>query len=135
MYDHYEAENNVWCFLVPTWEITPSPEIINRNFTKSVIKSKASMIYKKIQLIINDQNQNTLITIKLRQLLINLLKFLKKRRRSKCGVRHLLYEPIDNYQNIMYICIFLFDLLFICTYFVSQFHQGTPINIIAVCTL
>lgn len=61
------------------WEMTPNAEIVNRSFTKSVIKSKAAMTYEQAQLIIDDQKQNTSIALGLRQL-NKFAKILKKRR-------------------------------------------------------
>lgn len=61
------------------WEMTPSADIVNSCFTKSVIKSKAAMTYEQAQLIIDDQNQNTPIAIGLRHL-NRFAKILKKRR-------------------------------------------------------
>ncbi|XP_050525860.1 exosome complex exonuclease RRP44 [Daktulosphaira vitifoliae] len=61
------------------WEMDPDANIVNRSFTKSVIKSKAAMTYEQAQLIIDDQKQNTTIANALRQL-NKFAKILKKRR-------------------------------------------------------
>ncbi|KAI5629114.1 exosome complex exonuclease RRP44 [Silurus asotus] len=64
------------------WEMNNNAEIINTRFTKSVIKSKASLTYAEAQMRIDDSNMNDEITKSLRGL-NTLAKMLKSRRIEK----------------------------------------------------
>ena len=61
------------------WELTPQAEIINSEFFKTVIHSKASLTYAQAQMMIDDVNRNDDLTIGLRNL-NKLAKILKQKR-------------------------------------------------------
>ena len=64
------------------WEMTPKAKIVNKSFTKSVIKSRAALTYAEAQLKIDDPKQSDEVTIGLRGL-NRLAKILKQQRLSK----------------------------------------------------
>ncbi|CAG5119545.1 unnamed protein product, partial [Candidula unifasciata] len=61
------------------WEMTPEAEIVNCEFTKSIIDSKASLTYAEAQMKIDDPNATDDLTQSLRGL-NRLAKILKKKR-------------------------------------------------------
>eukprot|EP01103_Thecamoeba_quadrilineata_P016000 TRINITY_DN5220_c0_g1_i2.p1 TRINITY_DN5220_c0_g1~~TRINITY_DN5220_c0_g1_i2.p1 ORF type:complete len:949 (+),score=182.23 TRINITY_DN5220_c0_g1_i2:31-2877(+) len=61
------------------WELSPEAEIITVRFTKSIIKSRASLTYAEAQMRIDDKNMNDEITAGLRHLLA-ISKTLRKKR-------------------------------------------------------
>ena len=50
------------------WEITQEAEILSTRFTKSVIRSRASLTYAEAQMRIDDQNKSDAVTVSLRRL-------------------------------------------------------------------
>ena len=50
------------------WEITQEAETLSTTFTKSVIRSRASLTYAEAQMRIDDQNKSDAVTVSLRQL-------------------------------------------------------------------
>lgn len=83
------------------WEMSPDANIVNRSFTKSVIKSKAAMTYEQAQLIIDDQKQNTPIANALRQL-NKFAKILKKRRLDAgYNIKHCLILEINTFNILL----------------------------------
>ncbi|KAF6039600.1 DIS3 [Bugula neritina] len=64
------------------WEITPETETVNVQFTKSIIKSKASLTYAEAQSIIDDASRTDDVAASLRHL-NNLAKKLKAKRIEK----------------------------------------------------
>uniref|UniRef100_T1JCD6 Protein DIS3 homolog n=1 Tax=Strigamia maritima TaxID=126957 RepID=T1JCD6_STRMM len=64
------------------WELTSSAEIVSVKFTKSVIRSNASLTYAEAQLIIDTPSRNDELAITLRNL-NKLAKILKKKRLDK----------------------------------------------------
>ncbi|KXS21332.1 Dis3 protein [Gonapodya prolifera JEL478] len=61
------------------WEMTSEAEIVNVEFTKSVIRSKASLTYEEAQARVDDSRQNDSITVGIRNL-NKLAKILRRRR-------------------------------------------------------
>lgn len=61
------------------WELTPSADIVNVRFTKSVIKSREAFSYEQAQLRIDDASQQDELTTSIRALLM-LSKKLKQKR-------------------------------------------------------
>ena len=61
------------------WEITPSAEIVDTVFTKSVIRSREAFSYEQAQLRIDDVSQNDPLTVSMRTLL-KLSKLLRQKR-------------------------------------------------------
>lgn len=61
------------------WEMDANANVINVNFHKSIIKSKAALTYEQAQLLIDDSNQHNDLAKSLRNLNC-LAKFLKSRR-------------------------------------------------------
>ncbi|XP_048589574.1 exosome complex exonuclease RRP44 [Nematostella vectensis] len=61
------------------WEMTPDADVISTKFTKSIIRSKASLTYAEAQLRIDDLSLNDDVTVSLRNL-NKLAKILKQRR-------------------------------------------------------
>ncbi|XKL62471.1 hypothetical protein PGB90_002304 [Kerria lacca] len=61
------------------WEVTSHAEIVQINFCKSIIRSRAALTYEEAQLIIDDKKQTTVLAESLRNL-NNLAKILKKKR-------------------------------------------------------
>ena len=61
------------------WEIDREANIINTDYFKSIIRSRAAMTYEQAQLTIDDPNLNDPLAISLRHL-NNLAKKLKKKR-------------------------------------------------------
>ncbi|GAO49346.1 RNB-domain-containing protein [Saitoella complicata NRRL Y-17804] len=61
------------------WEVTPEADIVNVEFTKSVIKSKESFSYEQAQMRINDESQQDDLTKGMR-ILLALSKKLKQKR-------------------------------------------------------
>ncbi|CAG8461700.1 7034_t:CDS:10, partial [Cetraspora pellucida] len=61
------------------WELTPDAEIVNVNFTKSMISSKASLTYEEAQILIDDPRKQDDLTKGIR-ILNQLAKKLHKRR-------------------------------------------------------
>ena len=64
------------------WEMTPKAKIVNKSFTKSIIKSRAALTYAEAQLKIDDRKQNDEVTLSLRGL-NRLAKILREQRLSK----------------------------------------------------
>lgn len=64
------------------WEMTPKAKIVNKSFTKSIIKSRAALTYAEAQLKIDDPKQNDEVTLSLRGL-NRLAKILKEKRLKK----------------------------------------------------
>ncbi|KAF2070189.1 hypothetical protein CYY_008494 [Polysphondylium violaceum] len=61
------------------WKITEAGEIVNVEYTKSIIRSKASLTYEQAQIRIDDKTQNDEISTNLR-VLNSLAKILRKQR-------------------------------------------------------
>ncbi|RAL65144.1 hypothetical protein DID88_001250 [Monilinia fructigena] len=61
------------------WEITPDAEIVNAEYTKSVIKSREAFSYEDAQKRVDDASQQDELTINIRTLLMLSKKFKQKR--------------------------------------------------------
>ncbi|KAM3071412.1 exosome catalytic subunit dis3 [Clarireedia jacksonii] len=61
------------------WEITPDAEIVNAEYTKSVIKSREAFSYEAAQLRVDDASQQDELTTAIRTLLMLSKKFKQKR--------------------------------------------------------
>ncbi|KAK5652548.1 hypothetical protein OQA88_10309 [Cercophora sp. LCS_1] len=61
------------------WELTPSADIINMRFTKSVIKSREAFSYEQAQLKVDDASENDDLTKSIRTLLALSQKLKQKR--------------------------------------------------------
>merc|ERR1719471_820542 len=64
------------------WEITEDAEIVSTKFHKSIIKSRAAMTYEEAQNRIDDEKDQSSVTLGLRRLL-SLSRILKRRRTEK----------------------------------------------------
>ncbi|CAG8746900.1 13856_t:CDS:10 [Dentiscutata erythropus] len=67
------------------WELTPEAEIVNVNFTKSVISSKASLTYEEAQMLIDDTRKQDDLTKGIR-ILNQLAKKLHKKRLDRGAI-------------------------------------------------
>ncbi|KAI9710981.1 MAG: exosome catalytic subunit dis3 [Bogoriella megaspora] len=61
------------------WEITPSAEIVNADFTKSVIRSREAFAYEQAQVRIDDKSQQDELTLGMRALMMLSKKLRQKR--------------------------------------------------------
>ncbi|ESZ93918.1 mitotic control protein dis3 [Sclerotinia borealis F-4128] len=61
------------------WEITPDAEIVNSEYTKSVIKSREAFSYEDAQIRVDDASQQDDLTTNIRTLLMLSKKFKQKR--------------------------------------------------------
>jgi exosome complex exonuclease DIS3/RRP44 len=61
------------------WEITPDADIVNSEFTKSVIKSREAFSYEQAQLRVDDPSQRDPLTTNIRTLMMLSKKFKQKR--------------------------------------------------------